>query len=112
MQKDIEMTNFLQICDHFSNLQEDLGYESIWSISEVGFADLNHKIFTDKPRRVAYRYVDSIGEKEVSMLATNGSIKQLWFAAESCIRQSGTHHRYIENFYMQDDGSLLLVTGS
>jgi hypothetical protein len=50
--------------------------------------------------------------EEVTMLAVDGSIKSLWFAAESCIRQSGTHHRYIEDFEIQEDGSLMLVTGS
>ena len=49
---------------------------------------------------------------EVTMMAVDGSIKSLWFAAESCIRQSGTHHMYIENFHVLDDGSLELVTGS
>jgi len=46
------------------------------------------------------------------MLAVDGTIKSLWFAANSCIRQSGTHHMYIEDFEMQEDGSLMLITGS
>jgi len=49
---------------------------------------------------------------QVSSLAVNGSIKALWAAAESCIKQSGTHHRYIEDFEFGEDGTLELVTGS
>ena len=49
---------------------------------------------------------------QVSMTAIDGTIKSLWFAAESCIKQSGTHHRFIEDFEFGEDGTLILITGS
>jgi len=85
-------------------------------------------LFTDKVRKVTYEFVrpDATVEEieadlrngtndamaQVSSLAVNGSIKALWSAAESCIKQSGTHHSYIEDFTFGEDGTLELVTGS
>ena len=49
-------------------------------------------------------------------VAKNGTIGALWKAAESCFQQAkvaiGDWHIYIENFDVQEDGSLSLVTGS
>ncbi len=89
---------------------------------------LDFKIFTDKVRKVTYEYVRDDATKEelildlkdggkrsmsqVSMTAIDGTIKSLWFAAESCIKQSGTHHRFIEDFEFGEDGTLILITGS
>jgi len=128
VQYDAETLEFLEICDHFSALQNELGYDSIWSIDDAGKVGLDFKIFSDKQRLVRYEYIrdDATQEElmldmkdggkrasaEVTMFAIDGSIKSLWFAAESCIRQSGTHHRYIEGFDVCEDGSLELVTGS
>ena len=36
----------------------------------------------------------------------------LWKAAESVIKQSGTHHSFIEDFTMNEDGTIELTTGS
>ena len=118
----------LNTIQHFSKLQNQLGYASIWSLAECGSASLSDDIFTPKPRTVRYEYVrdDATTEDlmldiqdggkrssaEVTMLAVDGTIRSLWFAAESCIRQSGTHHRFIEDFEFNDDGSLTLITGS
>ena len=118
----------------FSKLQDQLGYTSIWSIvrdepsDKCGDMSLSDHFFTPKPRTVRYEYVrdDATTEDlmldiqdggkrssaEVTMLAVDGTIRSLWFAAESCIRQSGTHHRFIEDFEFNDDGSLTLITGS
>jgi hypothetical protein len=53
---------------------------------------------------------------EFSSMAVNGTVGELWRAAESCFQQAkaavGDWHIYIEDFEMQDDGSLALVTGS
>lgn len=126
--ENVKYDEFTALCDHWNAKREELGYQSIWSIHEVGFAELDKKVTADKPRLVRYEYVrdDATSEEimadindggkrasaEVTMMAVDGSIKSLWFAAESCIRQSGTHHMYIENFHVLDDGSLELVTGS
>lgn len=128
VQYDTETLQFFEICDHFTALQNELGYDSIWSIDDAGKAGLDFKIFSNKQRLVRYEYIrdDATQEElmldmkdggkrasaEVTMFAVDGSIKSLWFAAESCIRQSGTHHRYIEGFDVNEDGSLELITGS
>jgi hypothetical protein len=128
VQYDAETLEFLAVCDHFTALQNELGYESIWSMHDMGIKGLDFEIFTNKVRKVTYEYIrpDATQEElmldlrdggkrsvtQVSMTAIDGSIKSLWFAAESCIKQSGTHHRYIEDFEFGEDGTLELVTGS
>lgn len=128
VQYDAETLEFFANCDHFTALQNELGYQSIWSIHDAGQVGLDFEILNKKPRQVRYEYVrpDATTEElmldlqdggkrasaEVTMLAVDGSVKSLWFAAESCIRQSGTHHRYIEGFDVLEDGSLELITGS
>lgn len=120
--------DFMFTMDHFSAMQDELGMESVWSMYDGGCLDKDFPMFTNKQRLVRYQFVrpDATIEDiqadlangtqssmaEVTMLAVDGTIKSLWFAANSCIKQSGTHHRYIEDFEMQDDGSLMLVTGS
>ena len=121
-------TKFMEIVEHWENLQQELGYQSVWSMTEFGKKGLDFQIFTDKVRKVTYEFVrhDATIEEinadlqdggkrsmaQVSMTAIDGTIKSLWFAAESCIKQSGTHHRYIEDFEFGEDGTLMLITGS
>lgn len=128
VQYDAETLEFFKICDHFTALQNELGFQSIWSMHDFGTKGLDFKIFTDKVRKVTYEYIreDATQEElmldmkdggkrssaQVSMTAIDGSLQSLWFAAESCIKQSGTHHRYIEDFVFGEDGTLELVTGS
>jgi len=128
VQYDAETLAFFELSDHFTALQNELGYQSIWSIYDAGQVGLDFEILNKKSRLVRYEYVrpDATSAEllldmqdggkrasaEVTMLAVDGSIKSLWFAAESCIRQSGTHHRYIEGFDVNEDGSLELITGS
>ena len=49
-------------------------------------------------------------------VAEDGSVGALWKAAESCYQQAklaiGDWHYFVENFELQEDGSLSLVTGS
>ena len=114
--------------EHFEDLRQELNVDSVWSIWDAGTISLDTKMCHDRMRKVTYEFVraDATNEElmldmadggkrasaQVSSWAINGSIKSLWLAADSCINQSGTHHSYIENFEMQDDGSLSLVTGS
>ena len=114
--------------EHFEDMRQELEMDSVWSIWEAVSLQANDLLFKDRQYRVVYNHVrhDATSEElwadikdggnrssaQVSMFAPSGSIKDLWFAANSCIKQSGTHHSYIEDFEMQDDGSLLLVTGS
>jgi hypothetical protein len=49
-------------------------------------------------------------------VAANGTMGELWKAAETCYQQAklavGDWHTFIEDFNMEDDGSFTLVTGS
>lgn len=105
--------------------QEELGFETVWSMHE--FTDLDQNILTqDKVYRVCYVFYDqdaTIEELldgtakriEVSAFAANGSVRELWRAAESCYQQAkaqGDWHKFIEDIEMRDDGSFELVMGS
>ena len=112
--------------EYWNDMKDELNGKSIWSIHEAGSID--SVIFTKRMRKVTYEFVrlDATSEElqadlrdggkrasaEVSSWAVDGTVKSLWHAADSCISQSGTHHMYIEDFEMQDDGTLSLTTGS
>jgi|TARA_B110000858_G_scaffold3097_1_gene3577 hypothetical protein len=114
--------------EHFDDMKDQLGMSTVWSMWDGGAMSAEQAIFTDKMRKVTYDFVryDATVEEldadlrngtnsamaQVSSFAVDGTVKSLWTAAESCIKQSGTHHYFIEDFEMQDDGSLQLVTGS
>lgn len=108
--------------DHFNALKDDQGFETVWSI-ETGIHPLTYAIFTDKPRLVTYKCIKEMGATmddvewiTFTAVAENGTVGALWKAAESCFKQAkltiGDWHYFIENFDVQDDGSLSLVTGS
>ena len=108
--------------DHFDALKAEQGYETVWSI-ETGIVPLDHKIFTNKPRVVKYKVIKEMGAtfddvtyETFTCMAPNGTVGALWTAAESCFKQAklalGDWHYFIEDFEVQDDGSLQLVTGS
>ena len=119
--QELEDEMFLESVDHYAAMKEDLGMVSTWDI-HVGDAPLDKDdllLKGDKQYKVTYTYIKSMGDTmddtewaEVSMFAPSGSVKDLWFAADSCIRQSGTHHSYIEDFEVKWNGCLALVTGS
>ena len=81
-------------------------------------------IFNDKPRTVFYKVIDEMGpdldspHTYVTYKATakDGTLGALWAAAEDCFQQAkennGDWHYFVEDFDLQDDGSLSLVTGS
>ena len=114
--------------EHFDDMKTELCMDSVWSIWEAAALSADDLLFQDRQYRVVYNHVrhDATTEEiwadvkdggnradaQVSMFAPSGSIKHLWFAADSCIKQSRTHHSYIEDFEMQEDGTLMLITGS
>lgn len=116
------------VCEHFADLQTELGVDSVWSMWDFGTKGLDFEVFVKKMRKVTYEFVrpDATSEElmtdmrdgtnntmmQVSSWAIDGTIKSLWLAADSCIKQSGTHHRYIEDFVFGEDGTLELSTGS
>lgn len=120
--------SFETTMNHFFAMKDELNMNTVWSIYDVGLKNSDYALLTNKARKVTYETVDpnashedlvadiaDCGKRttiEVSAWAVDGTIKALWKAAETCIKLSGTHHSYIENFEMHDDGTLELVTGS
>lgn len=124
--EDVDMDTLCM--EHFEDLRQELGFRSVWSIWDAGMVSADAEMFSDNVRRVRYQFVrnDATSEEimadiqdggnrsmaEVTSLAVNGTVKSFWAAAESCIKQSGTHHVYIEDFEFQEDGTVMLITGS
>lgn len=109
--------------EHFDDLKTELGYETVWSMYDGGTMPLDFALFTDKPRVVKYSCIKEMGDtiddvtwETFTAVAENGTIGALWKAAESCYQQAktalGDWHYFIEDFDLQDDGTLKLVTGS
>ena len=108
--------------EHFDDLKAELGYTTSWSM-DSGIMNLDQKIFTDKARVVTYKCIKEMGATmddvtwiTFTAVAENGTVGALWKAAESCFQQAklaiGDWHYFVENFELQEDGSLSLVTGS
>jgi len=120
--EELENEILIETMDHYGDMKDELGFDSVWSIFDGGPMEASEALFKDKQYLVKYQYIQngySLEDiqngrawAEVSMSSAGGTNKELWTAAESCIKQSGTHHMYIEDFTMQDDGSFQLVTGS
>lgn len=108
--------------EHFDDLKVQQGYDTVWSMLDMGCKPLDFEIFTNKPRKVTYKCLKSSGTGhgaewvEFSTLAIDGTIGGLWRAAESLYTQArldhGDWHYFIEDFTFAEDGSLELVTGS
>ena len=107
--------------EHFDDLKAELGYATTWSM-DSGIMNLDQKIFTDKARVVTYKCIKEIKSMNdvtyitFTAVAENGTVGALWKAAESCFQQAklaiGDWHYFVENFEVEEDGSLSLVTGS
>ena len=107
--------------EHFDDLKAELGYDTTWSMGS-GVMALDQKIFSDKARVVTYKCIKEIKSMDdvtyitFTAVAENGTVGALWKAAESCYQQAklaiGDWHYFVENFEVEEDGSLSLVTGS
>ena len=108
--------------EHFDELKAELGYDTVWSM-DSGILNLDQKILTDKARVVTYKCIKNMSNSghgvewiTFTAVAEDGSVGALWKAAESCYQQAklaiGDWHYFVENFEVQEDGSLSLVTGS
>ena len=107
--------------EHFDQLKAELGYDTVWSV-DSGIMNLDQKIFSDKARVVNYKCIKEIKSMDdvtyitFTAVAENGTVGALWKAAESCFQQAklaiGDWHYFVENFEVEEDGSLSLVTGS
>ena len=108
--------------EHFDDLKAELGYTTTWSM-DSGIMNLDTNIFSDKARVVTYKCIKEMGTTmddvtwiTFTAVAENGTVGALWKAAESCFQQAklaiGDWHYFVEDFEVQEDGSLSLVTGS
>ena len=108
--------------NHYDRLKLNFGFETVWSLSS-GILQADQMIFQDKPYVVKYKVIKEMGAtmddvtwETFTAVAKNGSVKELWAAAESCYQQAklavGDWHYFVENFDVKDDGTLELVTGS
>ena len=108
--------------EHFDDLKTELGYTTTWSMGS-GIMNLDTNIFSDKARVVTYKCIKEMGATmddttwiTFTAVAENGTVGALWKAAESCFQQAklaiGDWHYFVEDFELQEDGSLSLVTGS
>ena len=108
--------------NHYDRLKLKFGFETVWSLSS-GILQEDQMIFQDKPYVVKYKVIKEMGAtmddvtwETFTAVAKNGSVKELWAAAESCYQQAklavGDWHYFVENFDVKDDGTLDLVTGS
>ena len=110
---------------YWAEQQNKLGYETVWSLDEC--TDIDQSIFkAGRTYRVVYRFVDPDATVEqmldgteqwieVSALAVNGTVRELWRAAESCYQQAkarGDWHYFIEDLELLEDGSFELTMGS
>ena len=108
--------------EHFDDLKAELGYTTTWSM-DSGIMNLDTNIFSDKTRVVTYKCIKEMGATmddvtwiTFTAVAMNGTVGELWKAAENCFQQAkaaiGDWHYFVEDFELQEDGSLSLVTGS
>ena len=100
------MSNELEMkaINHYHTMGVALGMTTTWDITEIGEHSADQLILGTGEYKVVY--------DNVTAVATDSSIKALWAAAESCIKQSATSHRYIEHFEQVGSGVLRLHTGS
>ena len=113
-----------QSIEYWNAQQQELGFETVWSIWEA--RDVSQKLCRDRAYRVYYRFYaedasveelmnDTAEMIEVSSLAINGSVRELWRAAESCYQQAKQHgdwHKFVEDFQIDDNGEFELTLGS
>jgi hypothetical protein len=118
------ITDAMIEANYWSDCQTALGYETTWSIWEVQSVDT--KLLTDRPRLVTYKiYAKDASVEELmggtateivlKTTAKSGSVRDLWEAAETVYKKSkalGDWHTFVEDFHMEDDGSLTLCMGS
>ena len=98
--------------DHYSEVKQQLGLRSVWSVYEV--ADLGQQHPFPGAQQVAYR--DHWGEEGTVFEEIKGDTwAALYVAADAAIRRSGDeHHIFIEQFRPNKEcpEQLLLSTGS
>lgn len=94
--------------NHYSQVKEELGAQSIWSIYEIADLDQPHPYQSG----LFVSYKDHWGAEAQHCAVYGNTWRDLYRAADNCIRNSGDeHHIFIENFRLVGD-NLVLTTGS
>ena len=117
-----DVDHFVLEMEHYDDLKQKLGYDTVWSMNE-GIMQLDHVILSDKVRVVKYKCIAEMGDtmddvtwQTFTAVAENGTLGELWKAAESCFQQAklvlDDWHYFVEDFHVCEDGSVQLVTGS
>ena len=105
---DQERNDFDSKYAYFSQIKEELGAQSIWSIYETPDLDQPHPY----PSGVFVTYKDHWGTKAQHCAVYGNTWRDLYKAADNCIRNSGDeHHIFIESFKLVGN-DLVLTTGS
>mgnify|MGYP003650097256 FL=1 len=117
--------SYIEEANYYDNLKVELGYETVWDMGDTkhSYMTLGTSLFTDKPRLVTYKCIKEMGANfdetvwiTFTAVAENGTVGALWKAAESCYQQAklvvGDWHYFVEDFEMNDEGHLEMVTGS
>lgn len=97
--------------DHYSDVQQELGLKSIWSVYEVENLADRHPF--EGADRVVYK--DHWGDGPTSCSINGLTWAALYVAADAAIRDSGDeHHVFIEQFRpsKEDPRTLIVSTGS
>jgi len=111
----LAVDNTMDIIQYWHAQQEELGYETVWSIWECDNVD--QEIFRNKSHRVYYRFIrgdatcaeiiNDLAWVEVSAFTAGGTVRDFWAAAESCFQQAkkqGDWHKYIEDIDLTENG--------
>lgn len=94
--------------NHYSQVKEELGAQSIWSIYEIADLDQPHPYQSG----LFVSYKDHWGAEAQHCAVYGNTWRDLYRAADNCIRNSGDeHHIFIENFRLVGN-NLVLTTGS
>ena len=103
-----ENDEFDRKSDHYSNVKSELGACSVWSIYEV--ADLNQPHPYTSGTFISYK--DHWGNETQHCAVYGTTWRDIYRAADNCIRNSGDkHHVFIEG--LRQEGEILtLITGS
>ena len=104
MSNELEQRVVMNAMNHYHTMGVALGMTTTWDITEIGEHSADQLILGTGEYKVVY--------DNVTAVATNSSIKSLWAAAEACMKESGTSHRYIEHFESIGSGVIRLHTGS
>ena len=103
-----ESNDFDRKYAYYSQVKKEIGAQSIWSIYEVADLDQPHPYQSG----LFVSYKDHWGTEAQHCAVYGNTWRDLYRAADNCIRNSGDeHHVFIEGFRLNGD-KLILTTGS